>query len=68
MLSFLAFSYMAGETKHLERYFNDNFPSIESFLERLHLEKYQSVFDEESVDFKVLLSLTEEDFKDLGLK
>ena len=59
---------MGSEKKHIERYFSDNLPDITSFLEKLHLGKYQSIFEEESVDFKVLVSLTEEDFKDLGLK
>ena len=59
---------MLGDVTNYGRYLNNSLPSLEMFLQELHLEKYQKVFDEQSVDFRVLISLTEDDFKELGLK
>lgn len=44
------------------------FPTLEVFLKDLGLEKHLKLLEDESIDFSVLLDLTEEDFKELDMK
>lgn len=44
-------------------------PSLETFLKNIGLEKYLKTFQDQSIDFDMfILYLTEEDFKELGIK
>lgn len=42
-------------------------PTIASFLQELKLTKYIPMFDEQDVDFGMLLTLTESDLKEIGI-
>ncbi|XP_028401463.1 ankyrin repeat and SAM domain-containing protein 3-like [Dendronephthya gigantea] len=44
-------------------------PSLETFLKNIGLEKYLKTFQDQSIDFDMFIQdLTEEDFKELGIK
>ena len=44
-----------------------NTTTLETFLIDFGLEKYLKILEENSIDFEIFLSLTEEDFKELGI-
>lgn len=41
---------------------------LSSFLQELGLEKYEEVFQSQAVDYNTLLSFSDEDLKNLGIK
>ena len=41
---------------------------LSSFLQELGLEKYQEVFQRQAVDYNTLLSFSDDDLKNLGIK
>lgn len=41
---------------------------LSSFLQELGLEKYEEVFQRQAVDFNTLLSCSDDDLKNLGIK
>ena len=42
-------------------------PTVASFLQELKLTKYLSIFEEQDVDFSTLLTLTDNDLKEVGI-
>ena len=42
-------------------------PTVASFLQELNLTKYLSIFEEQDVDFSTLLTLTDNDLKEVGI-
>ena len=44
-----------------------NTTTLETFLIDFGLEKYLKILEENSIDFEIFLSLTEEDLKELGI-
>lgn len=41
---------------------------LSTFLQELGLEKYEEVFQRQAVDYKTLLSFSDDDLKNLGIK
>ncbi|XP_054708602.1 phospholipase DDHD2-like [Uloborus diversus] len=50
-----------------EQHMLELFPSVEAFLENLHLQDFAEIFEREKIDLASLLLLSDEDLKNLGL-
>ena len=53
--------------RDMERRSPHEHPTLETFLTVLGLQKYLRLFEDALIDFNLLLRLTEEELKDLGI-
>jgi predicted acetyltransferase len=53
--------------RDMERRSPHEHPTLETFLTDLGLQKYLKLFEDALIDFNLLLPLTEEELKDLGI-